>query len=90
MLGSNTEPVSHNYGACALEHGSCNYRSRQDLESTREATTMRSLHTAAREEPPLSAAREEPPLTAAGEKTPLTAAGEEPLPPQLERSPLSL
>ena len=58
-----TKPVRHNYWACALEPGSPNYWNpcASSLSSaTREATAVRSPHTATREWPPLSATRESP------------------------------
>ena len=58
-----TKPVHHNHWAHTPEVTSRNYWSPY---STREVTAMRSLHTAAREYPPLTPTREKPEHTNEG------------------------
>ena len=55
--------MCHNYWACALEPGNHHYWARAPrVPKTREATMMRSPHTATREQPPLTTTREKPVL----------------------------
>ena len=58
-----TKPVRHNRWACAPEPASHSYWAcvpQSPCSATREATTMRSLSTATREQVPLAATREKP------------------------------
>ena len=64
------KPVCHNYSTCALRDQEMKLLSLraattetpvpQSLRSTRETTTIRSMHTVTREQPPCTATREGP------------------------------